>query len=34
VLDENGNSTGNAMYDKGLQDFANYTLAVANEWFN
>jgi chromate reductase len=34
VLDENGNSTGNAMYDKGLQDFINYTIAVANRWFN
>lgn len=34
VLDENGISVGNAMYDKGLQDFANYTLAVANRWFN
>lgn len=34
VLDENGNSTGNVIFDKGLQDFTNYTLAVADRWFN
>ncbi|MCX6186996.1 MAG: NAD(P)H-dependent oxidoreductase [Bacteroidetes bacterium] len=34
VLDEHGNSTGNAIYDKGLQDFTNYTMAVADKWFN
>ncbi len=33
VLDENGNSLGNAMYDKGMEDFANYTLRMAERWF-
>lgn len=32
VLDENGNSLGNAMFDKGLLDFINYNLAVAKRW--
>jgi chromate reductase len=32
VLDENGNSLGNAMYDKGLLDFITYNLAVAERW--
>ena len=32
VLDENGNSIGNAMYDKGLLDFINYNLNVAERW--
>ncbi len=32
VLDENGNSLENAMYDKGLLDFINYNLNVAERW--
>ncbi len=32
VLDENGNSLGNAMYDKGLLDFINYNLEVSERW--
>ncbi|MFZ4798518.1 MAG: NADPH-dependent FMN reductase [Bacteroidia bacterium] len=32
VLDENGNSLGNAMFDKGLLDFITYNLAVAKRW--
>ncbi len=33
VLDENGNSLGNAVYDRGLHDFLNYTLRIAGRWF-
>lgn len=32
VLDENGNSLGNAMFDKGLLDFITYNLAVTERW--
>ena len=32
VLDENGNSLENAMYDKGLLDFINYNLEVSERW--
>jgi chromate reductase len=32
VLDENGNSLGNEMYDAGLNDFINYTLRIAARW--
>lgn len=32
VLDENGNSLENAMYDKGLSDFINYNLELAERW--
>jgi len=34
VLDEEGHSLGNKMYDAGLKDFTDYTLRVANRWFN
>lgn len=33
VLDEHGNSLGNTMYDNGMIDFCNYTVAVAERWF-
>jgi chromate reductase len=33
ALDENGNSLGNNMYDNGMIDFCNYTIAVADRWF-
>jgi len=32
VLDENGNSLGNSMFDKGLLDFINYNLSVTERW--
>jgi chromate reductase len=32
VLDENGNSLENAMYDKGLLDFISYNLEVSERW--
>jgi len=32
ALDENGNSLGNTEFDKGLNDFLNYTLKVAERW--
>ena len=32
ALDENGNSLGNAEFDKGLKDFVNYSLKVAGRW--
>ncbi len=34
VLDENGNSLGDAQYDKHLAGFCDYTLQIANRWFN
>jgi chromate reductase, NAD(P)H dehydrogenase (quinone) len=34
VLDEKGHSLGNKAYDAGLKDFTDYTLRVANRWFN
>ena len=33
VLDDSGNSLGNAEYDKGMIDFINFTLRMANRWF-
>ena len=32
ALDENGTSLGNAEFDKGLNDFINYTMKVAGRW--
>jgi chromate reductase len=32
VLDEKGNSLGNALFDKGLEDFVQYNLYIANRW--
>ncbi len=32
ALDENGNSLGNAEFDKGLEDFIKYSLKVADRW--
>jgi chromate reductase len=32
VLDENGNSQGNALFDKGIVDFIDYNLKVATRW--
>jgi chromate reductase len=32
VLDENGNSLGNNLYDNGLLDFINYNLAATKRW--
>jgi chromate reductase, NAD(P)H dehydrogenase (quinone) len=32
VLDEEGNSLGNELYDAGLNDFVTYTLAIAERW--
>lgn len=32
VLDENGNSLGNPMFDAGLNDFIQYTLRVTQRW--
>lgn len=32
VLDENGNSLGNPMFDAGLNDFIEYTLRVTQRW--
>jgi chromate reductase len=34
VLDEQGNSLGNEMYDAGLDDFIRYTLKMAERWIN
>ena len=31
-LDEAGNSTGNGTYEKGVQDFLDYTLKIAHRW--
>jgi chromate reductase, NAD(P)H dehydrogenase (quinone) len=33
VLDENGQSLGNPMFDKGLEDYCQYTLRMAERWF-
>lgn len=33
VLDENGQSMGHEMFDKGLLHFCNYTLRMAERWF-
>jgi chromate reductase len=33
VLNENGESLGNPLFDKGLNDFCDYTLRIANRWF-
>lgn len=33
VLDADGNSLGNTLYDDGLKAFCNYTMAIANRWF-
>ncbi|TAE83411.1 MAG: NADPH-dependent oxidoreductase [Bacteroidetes bacterium] len=32
VLDTEGNSLNNAMYDAGLNDFAHYTARITNRW--
>jgi chromate reductase len=32
VLNEDGQSLGNEMYDKGLSDFINYSISVAERW--
>jgi chromate reductase len=32
VLDENGHSLGNTMFDAGLNDFINYTLRITERW--
>lgn len=32
VLDENGTSLGNEVYDAGLDDFINYTLRITQKW--
>ena len=32
VLDEKGDSLGNVEYDKGMDDFINFTLRMANRW--
>jgi chromate reductase len=32
VLDENGNSLGNELFDKGLLDFITYNLSVTKRW--
>lgn len=34
VLDEDGNSLGNAQFDAGLNDFISYTLRMAERWRN
>ncbi len=34
ALNMEGISNGNNAYDKGLNDFVNYTTTVANRWFN
>ncbi|MPR33359.1 NADPH-dependent FMN reductase [Salmonirosea aquatica] len=31
-LDDEGNSTGNEFYEKGLADFVDYTLKIARQW--
>lgn len=33
VLDANGNDLGNELFNKGLQDYCNYTLRIAARWF-
>lgn len=33
VLNESGESLGNPMFDKGLNDFCDYTIRIANRWF-
>jgi chromate reductase len=33
VLDEQGNSLGNPLFDKGLEDYCAYTLRMAQRWF-
>jgi chromate reductase len=33
VLDQEGNSLGNPVFDRGLEAFTNYTLRVAGRWF-
>ncbi len=33
VLNENGESLGNPMFDKGINDFCDYTIRIANRWF-
>ncbi len=33
VLNETGESLGNLMFDKGLNDFCDYTIRIANRWF-
>lgn len=32
VIDENGNLLGNALYDKGINDFVNYNIRVTKRW--
>jgi chromate reductase len=32
VLDENGNVLGNEMFEKGLNDFIDYNLFIADKW--
>jgi chromate reductase, NAD(P)H dehydrogenase (quinone) len=32
VLDENGNTLGNDLFDAGLDDFINYTIRMAERW--
>lgn len=32
VLDEDGHSLGNELYDKGLNNFIEYTLRITNRW--
>lgn len=34
VLDEEGNSLGNAEYDKGLKAFVDYSVELAQRWIN
>jgi chromate reductase, NAD(P)H dehydrogenase (quinone) len=34
VLDENGNSLGNHLFDAGLNDFIDYTLRMTKRWKN
>jgi chromate reductase, NAD(P)H dehydrogenase (quinone) len=31
-LDDEGSSTGNGFYEKGMDDFVNYTLRIARQW--
>ncbi len=33
VLDDEGNSLGNPLFDKGLEDYCNYTMRMAHRWF-
>ncbi|MDZ4667836.1 MAG: NAD(P)H-dependent oxidoreductase [bacterium] len=33
ALDENGDSLGNELFNKGLQDYCQYTLRIAQRWF-